>query len=102
WLDRAGVKTLFETAMRAQTGADLGHYHEDSVAGRLRPGLIRSGDIYSLESWQEAVDVVEVRGTNLSKELVAALHERGITPDSGKIYSIAAPAYTANELTSKL
>ena len=66
WLDAAGVKALFETAMRAETGADLPYYPEDSVAGRLRPGAIRSGDIYSLESWQEAVEVVDVHGSNLS------------------------------------
>ena len=59
WLDAAGVKTLFETAMRTETGADVGYYPEDSVAGRLRPGPIRSGDIYTLESWEESVEVAK-------------------------------------------
>ncbi len=63
WLDRAGVKALFETALRTETGADLAFYPQDSVAGRLRPGAIRSGDIYSLESWQESVEVVDVHGS---------------------------------------
>src|SRR5262245_3541563 len=85
WLDRAGVKTLFETALREQTGADFGYYDESSVAGRLRPGPIRSGDIYSLESWQELVEIVEVRGSNLSNELQTRLRQRGvITLDLGK------------------
>src|SRR5438105_3637162 len=59
WLDRAGVKALFERALQSESGADLAFYNESSVAGRLRSGLIRSGDIYSLESWQENVEVVE-------------------------------------------
>jgi len=34
----------------AQTGADLAYYDEQSVAGRLRAGTIRTGDLYNLES----------------------------------------------------
>jgi hypothetical protein len=60
WLDRGGVKALFETALRSETGADRGYYPDSSIAGRLRPGPIRSGDIYSLESWQEPVEVAVV------------------------------------------
>src|SRR5262249_16487413 len=71
WLDRSGVKTLFETALRSQTQADLAYYDVNSVAGRLHPGVVRSGDIYTLESWQERVQVVEIRGSNLSATLAA-------------------------------
>jgi hypothetical protein len=102
WLDHAGVKLLFETALRAETGAELAYYDESSVAGRLRSGLIRSGDIYSLESWQETVEVVEVRGSNLSTQLLAGLRERSIAPDSGKTYSIATTTYVARDLNQKL
>jgi hypothetical protein len=102
WLDRAAVKTFFETALRSETGADLSYYNESSVAGRLRPGIIRSGDIYALESWQERSEVVEVRGSNLSTALLAGLRERGITPDLGKTYSVATTKYVADELSDKL
>src|SRR5262249_36548113 len=102
WLDRAGVKALFEAAMRAETGADLAFYPESSVAGRLRPGSIRSGDIYSLESWQETVEVVDVHGSNLATQMVAQLQtpERG--PDRTKMYAIATTAYAATDLKSRL
>ena len=102
WLDRAGVKSLFETAMRTETGAELAYYPESSVAGRLRPGVIRSGDIYSLESWQEAVEVVDVHGSNLSSTMVARLPapERG--PDRAKTYMIATTAYAASDLRQHL
>jgi hypothetical protein len=102
WLDRAGVKVLFETAMRSETGAELAYYPEESVAGRLRPGLIRSGDIYSLESWQEAVEVVEVHGSNLSSTMVAQLGTPERAPDPAKTYAIATTAYAARDLRERL
>ena len=102
WLDHAGVKTLFETALRAQTGADLAFYDEDSVAGRLRPGQIRSGDIYSLESWQETAEVVDIRGSNLSSGLRMQLRQQGVKLDDDKIYKVAATAYAVSESQDKL
>ena len=102
WLDRNQVKALFETAIRAETGADLAYYPEGSVAGRLRPGLIRSGDIYTLESWQEAVEVVDVRGANLSATMVAQLPAAEPKPDLNKIYTIATTQYAAGSLRDRL
>ena len=102
WLERGGVKALFEKAMRSETGADLAYYPQESVAGRLRPGVIRSGDIYTLESWQEKAEVVEIRGSNLSAALVSALGERGIAHDSAKTYKVATTTYAANDLQDKL
>jgi hypothetical protein len=96
WLDHAGVKALFETALREETGADLAYYDQSSVAGRLRPGLIRSGDIYTLESWQETTEVVQIRGSDLSAPLVAALRGQAIDPDTGKTYNVATTAYVAS------
>lgn len=102
WLDHAGVKALFETALRSETGADLAYYNESSVAGRLRAGQIRSGDIYTLESWQETAEVVEIRGSNLSAALREQLRKRGVTPDDGKLYKIATTTYVASEGQEKL
>ena len=102
WLDHAGVKSLFEAALRSETGADLAYYDESSVAGRLRPGLIRAGDIYSLESWQETAEVVEVRGSKLSPTLRVALRSQDMTPDDGKIYTVATTTYVANQASEKL
>src|SRR5262249_32638840 len=96
-LNHPGVKSLFEPELCAETGSELSYYDESRVAGRLRPGLIRSGDIYSLESWQEVVQVVEIRGSNLSTALVTQLREHGITPDLRKTYSVATTSYVADE-----
>jgi hypothetical protein len=95
-LDRAGVKALFETALRSETHSDLAYYDENSVAGRLRTGLIRSGDIYSLESWQEGTEVVEVRASNLSPALQNVMRERQIVPNPEKTYTIATTTYIAD------
>jgi hypothetical protein len=102
WLDRAGVKALFETALRSEAHADLAYYDENSVAGRLRRGPIRSGDIYSLESWQENVQVVQVRGSNLSPLMQAALRDQSIVLDPAKTYSIATTPYAASDRSEKL
>jgi len=98
WLDHAGVKALFEAALRSETGADLAYYDQSSIAGRLHPGMIHSGDIYSLESWQERVEVVEIRGSNLT----AGLRESGRISDLGKMYKVATTNFVASELSDKL
>lgn len=97
WLDRAGVKALFESALRAQMNTDLAYYNEKSVAGRLRPGMIRSGDIYTLESWQESAQAVEIRGANLSPALQAALHDRRIVVQPEKTYTVATTNYIVSD-----
>jgi hypothetical protein len=55
-----------------------------------------------LESWQEKVEVVEVRGSNLSAALLADLRERGVVHDSQKTYTIATTGYVSNEESGKL
>ena len=86
--------------MRTETGADLGYYPEDSVAGRLRPGPIRSGDIYTLESWQESVEVGEVHGSVLQKTPLAKLAQSEI--DGTKMYRVATTRYGVGRLRDEL
>ena len=86
--------------MRTETGADLGYYPEDSVAGRLRPGPIRSGDIYTLESWQEPVEVGEVHGSVLQKTPLAKLAPSEI--DGTKMCRIATTRYGVSRLRDEL
>jgi hypothetical protein len=100
WLDAAAVKALFEAAMRTETGADVAYYPQDSVAGRLRPGSIRSGDIYTLESWQEPVDVGEVHGSLLQKTPLAGLAQADI--DSTRMYKVATTRYGVGRLRDEL
>jgi len=102
WLDHAGVKNLFEAALQTETSSDLAYYPEGSVAGRLRPGVIRAGDIYALESWQEAVEVVEIRGSRLSETLQNALRNRQIVMQPEKMYSVATTGYAASDLAERL
>jgi hypothetical protein len=100
WLDATGVKALFEAAMRIETGADLAYYPEDSVAGRLRPGPIRSGDIYTLESWQESVEVGDVHGSVLQWTPLSTLAQSAI--DGTKMYKVATTRYGVDRLRDEL
>jgi hypothetical protein len=102
WLEGAAVKRLFETALRQQTGADLAFYDKNSVAGRLRPGVVRAGDIYTLESWQESAQVVEIRGAHLSPTLVSQLRDQQKAADVSKTYTVATTNYVATEDTDKV
>jgi hypothetical protein len=101
WLDRDGVRRLFEVALRVETGAALGYYPEDSVAGRLRPGTIRSGDIYTLESWQEDVAVATVHGSVL--EGPSLLHDVGHQPiERSATYRVASTKWGIDHLRERV
>jgi hypothetical protein len=102
WLDRASVKALFEKALRIETKSDAAYYPQESVAGRLHPGTIRTGDIYTLESWQENAEVVEIRGSNLAAPILANLKEQKLELDPAKMYKIATSAYAATDLQDQL
>jgi hypothetical protein len=100
-LDRDGVKVLFEDLLLRETGADLAYYHDESVAGRLRAGTIRTGDLYNLESWRERVCVVEIKGDALSPNLVGALRARGDAVQTRASYRVATTSYVADNLSDE-
>jgi hypothetical protein len=87
-----GVRRLFETALRHELGTDLAYYPRESVAGRLRKGPIREGDIYSLESWQDRAVVAEMRGADLP----SFLREEGIDPR--RTYTVATTGEAIGDL----
>ena len=101
-LEGEGVRRLFETAMREHAGADFGYYERNAVAGRLREGTVRTGDIYNLESWQDVMSVVEVRGANLRDALVEELRDRGSRLDPERLYTIATTSYVAGGPASEV
>lgn len=94
-LEGAGVQALFEEAMRGETGADLAYYDPSSVAGRLRAGPIRTGDVRVLESWQEEIRVLEIRGSSLAPKLASRLRDRGAVPEPTRTYTVATTEYVA-------
>jgi hypothetical protein len=100
-MEGAQVKQLFEDAMLWQAGTDLVLYPEESVVGRLRPGSIRTGDIYNLESWQESLATTEIRGGDVRGELLQQLRRTGST-DPDRMYSVVTTNYAARERSSEL
>jgi 2',3'-cyclic-nucleotide 2'-phosphodiesterase (5'-nucleotidase family) len=101
-LDAAGVKALFEAIMLEQTGADLAHYPAVGVAGRLRAGPIRTGDLYTLENWRDRLAVVEVKGANLADPMRTELRSRGSAVQLRRTYRIATVRYVADELADEV
>jgi hypothetical protein len=100
-IENGAVKRLFEEAMRETTGADLAYYDEESVVGRLRKGRIRAGDIYDLESWQDVVATVEIRGSSLRPALLAELRARGADAVPGRTYRVATTGEVVSELAGE-
>lgn len=94
-LEGAAVQRFFEAAMQDQSGADLAFYDPEAVAGRLRAGPVREGDLYSLESWQDATARVEIKGANLRPALLASLRAAGKELDPRRAYAVATPRYVA-------
>ncbi len=101
-LESAQVKQLFENAMRRQAGTDLALYPEESVVGRLRPGTVRSGDIYNLESWQESLATLEILGSDIWGEFLQQFQQTGNVVDPDRVYTLATTDYAARERSSKL
>jgi len=101
-LEGVTVKRLFEDALLAQVGTDFAFYPLESVAGRLRCGSIRTGDIYSLESWQDHVVSVEMKGSALRASFIQELRARGIDPDPHRTYSVATSGFVAEDPESYL
>ena len=72
-LEGRAAAELFERALVSQTGADLGVYPTESVAARLRAGPVRTGDIYTLESWLDRVALVTLAPDRLVPDLARRL-----------------------------
>ncbi|MEO1338576.1 MAG: hypothetical protein AAFV29_23235, partial [Myxococcota bacterium] len=96
-IEGSAIKALFERALLVQTGADFAYYPAGNVAERLRAGPIRTGDIYSLESWQDFAAVVQLRARDIGGPLLAQLRAQGHQLSLNRTYSIATSVYIANE-----
>jgi hypothetical protein len=96
-LEGVGVKSLFEAAMLEQVRTDLAFYPLDAVAGRLRKGPLRTGDIFALESWQDHVVQGEINGKDLSASFAADLRGRGVELNPRRTYSVSTTGFVADD-----
>ncbi|HEX5046288.1 MAG TPA: DUF3500 domain-containing protein [Gammaproteobacteria bacterium] len=101
-LEGEDLAAFFETAMRAQGEADVALYPAQGAVGRLRAGTVRTGDIWTAESWVDDFAVVEVKGADLAPELADRMRARGTPPQSGSTYRIATTTYIADSEASRL
>ncbi len=96
-LESPGVQALFQQAMQDQTGADLAHYPAESAVGRLRAGSIRTGDIYTLESWQDVVATLRLPGRRIGGELRRRLDQERFPLEPDRDYTVATTGYGAGD-----
>ncbi|MEJ0006732.1 MAG: hypothetical protein WDM77_10325 [Steroidobacteraceae bacterium] len=88
-LEGERLQAVFETAMREQAHAEVAFYPEAGMVGRLRAGLIKTGDVWVAESWVDDLVVAELRGADLQPGIIAAMRARGVEPQAGKRYRFA-------------
>ena len=86
---------VFEKIMMSSTGADIALY--EGAVGQLRPGMIRTGDVYNAESWQNDVLTLEIKGHSMSDELIQRLRLRGESVNAEKVYRVAATNFNVDE-----
>jgi hypothetical protein len=101
-LEGAAVSAIFERALADQPGVDLAYFHDDSVAGSLRAGPVRAGDIWALETYAERACQLEIPGRLLGAPLRARLTARGVSVDPDRRYVIATTGFVADEFADEL
>jgi hypothetical protein len=101
-LEGAAVSALFERALADQPGVDLAYFHDGSVAGSLRAGPVRAGDIWALETYEERVCRLEIPGRLLAGPLRARLTARGEPVDLDRRYVISTTGFVADEFADEV
>jgi hypothetical protein len=94
-LEGDALRTWFESAMLGHTQADFAYYPPFSLAGRLRAGTIRTGDIWTVENWLDDLIVCEVTGADIAPVPNDFLSARGNTPQAHTTYRIATTSNVA-------
>jgi hypothetical protein len=88
-LEGEALRAWFESAMLGHTAADYADYPSFSVAGRLRAGTIKTGDIWAAENWVDDLIVCEVTGADIAPGLYSSMSARGNSPRAHRTYRIA-------------
>jgi hypothetical protein len=88
-LEGESLRAWYESAMVRHTQADDAYYPSFSLAGRLRAGMIKTGDIWAAESWVDELIVCEVMGEDIAPYLGNRMSSRGHSPQAHRTYRIA-------------
>ena len=68
-----GARAIFEAALREGTGEERAWYPRRAVCGRVRAGVVREGDVYCLEGWDDRMAVIDVERAELSNQALAEI-----------------------------
>jgi hypothetical protein len=102
-LEGDSLRAWFESAMVGHTQADFADYPYYSLAGRLRAGTIRTGDLWAAENWVDDLIVCEVPGADIAPALGNFMRSRGNSPQAHRTYRIATTGEeAANAVESRI
>jgi Protein of unknown function (DUF3500) len=90
------VRTLLQTALARQTGTAAG-YSGREITGRLCPGEVTTGALWSLDPYDNTVVVATIRSEAMAPDLRAALAAQRVAAPAGGRLRVATSAYFAGD-----
>ena len=91
-LSQTQVKNLIVSMLKERSNQSLAFY-PDSLLGRLSPGVVSSGSVYTLDPFANEIVIAEISTETMSNELLNSLRQQGVNPLSGKRYRVATIDY---------
>ena len=86
------VSDLMTSMLKTQTKAPIAFY-PDSLLGRISPGPISTGSIYTLDPYANKIIIAEIDARAMSAELRNSLEIQVGTLVAGKLYQVATIDY---------
>jgi len=91
-LSQASIRQLISAMLGQITDADS-VYYPDLFLGRLSPGVVSTGSIYTLDPYANDIVVADIVTNAMSPDLRDSLVQRGLPIIAGKHYRIATIDY---------
>lgn len=88
-----GVRKMMNSVLKQKTGQEFAYY-PDLVQGRLSPGIISTGSIYTLDPFNNRMVVAEVLPQAMSDDLKLSLTQQGAELKPGQPYKVATIDYS--------
>ncbi len=91
-LSQTSIRQLISETLGQITGADS-VYYPDLFLGRISPGVVSTGSIYTLDPYANDIVVADIAADAMSPDLRHSLVKQGLPLIAGKHYRIATIAY---------
>ena len=91
-LDQSATNRLIDTVLKHQT-SELITFFPEMLLGRISPGAVSTGSIYTLDPFGNNIVVADIRTEAMSSQLKQNLIKQGRTPQKNQTYKVATVDY---------